>query len=256
MDWIKINTTLPREPKVMRLAAMLGCSRLEALGVAVEWLCWLDGISADGCTGMSAELVNSLFAQPRLVDALCAIGWAHIDDSACVVAANYSTHNGESAKKRTLAAEKKRKQREKAALSPKNGDNCPPKMGTAVSSERGLDKIREYNTETTTQSYNTVVSEKTPCAGLSEPPNDPKTVENFLANQAVCGLRGSELTACAEAFFNDCEAVGWTQKGQPIRNWQAAARAFLTRWQQNKSPKAAAAPVYTFRSSQKQNYDL
>ena len=88
-------------------------------------------------------------------------------------------------------------------------------------------------------------------------PENAEEVQAFMAAQAVCGLKGEELATCAMAFFNDSEAVGWTHKGQPIRDWRAACRAFLARWQQNKSNRAAApASSFTFRSATKQNYDL
>ena len=125
------------------------------------------------------------------------------------------------------------------------------------------DQIREekniYNREIPNGSINTVcggaTAEQRPCITT---PQNAEEVQTFMAAQAVCGLKGEELATCAMAFFNDSEAVGWTHKGQPIRDWRAACRAFLARWQQNKAQRAGAAPVasFTFRSSKKQNYDL
>lgn len=256
MDWVKILVTLPRCPKIMHLAAALGCKRHEALGLAVEYFCWLDGISSDGLTQLTPAQVNEIFARKNLAEALCKIGWAGLDEAGCLYALDFDTHNGESAKKRVLQAEKKRRQRAAKAgqVSPKKGDNCPDFLGQ----EGGLDKIRYSKTEISAQRQSTVFSDAT--AEPRPSGNTPETaeeVQSFMQAQAVCGLKGEELATCAQAFYNDCEAVGWTLKGQPIRDWRAACRAFVARWQQNKGNRGSTAPgSFTFRSATKQNYDL
>ena len=273
MSWIKINTTLPRNPKILLLGQHLGISRYEALGLAVEWLAWLDGITANGETGLSAELMDRLFYTEflsqknvtsvtdicdachtnvtKLSHALSQIGWVEVDKNGIVHVLDFDKHNGETAKKRAEDAERQRKCR-KNKRSQKNV--------TAVTKSR--DQIREekniYNKEDA-YSVNTTVcggatAEQRPCIPV---PQNAEEVQSFMAAQAVCGLRDEELATCAMAFFNDSEAVGWTHKGQPIRDWRAACRAFLARWQQNKSSRGAApSSSFTFRSATKQNYDL
>lgn len=273
MNWIKINTTLPRNPKILLLGQHLGISRYEALGLAVEWLAWLDGITANGETGLSADLMDRLFYTEflsqknvtsvtdicdtchtnvtKLSHALSQIGWLQVDENGIIHVLDFEKHNGETAKKRAEAAERQRKSRS-AKLSQKNVTNVTKKC----------DQIREekniYNKEDTYRVNTTVcggaTAEQRPCINL---PQNAEEVQAFMAAQAVCGLRDEELATCAMAFFNDSEAVGWTHKGQPIRDWRAACRAFLARWQQNKSSRGAApASSFTFRSSKKQNYDL
>ena len=275
MNWIKINTTLPRNPKILLLGQYLGISRYEALGLAVEWLAWLDGITTNGEIELTAELMDGLFYADflsqknvttvmdsrdlchtnvtQLSHALSQIGWIHVDANNKIHVLDFEKHNGETAKKRVEDAERQRKCR-KNKRSQKNV--------TKVTKKR--DQIREdkniYNSEIPNGSINTVCGGATatqrPCKNTT--PESAEEVQAFMAAQAVCGLQGDELATCAMAFFNDCEAVGWTHKGQPIRDWQAACRAFLARWQQNKAQRAGAAPAasFTFRSSKKQNYDL
>ena len=273
MSWVKITTTLPAAPKILMLSELLGISRREALGLAVEWFCWLDGISADGNIGLTADLIDkhffSIFSSQEnmtsvtkkcdmchnfvttLSHALSQIGWIHIDKNGLIHAQEFEKHNGETAKKRAEAVERQRKSRAKK-LSQKNVTNVTKKC----------DQIREekniYKEDIPLESNTTVCVEATAAQrpSISHPEN-AEEVQAFMAAQAVCGLRGEELATCAMAFFNDSEAVGWTHKGQPIRDWRAACRAFLARWQQNKSNRAAApASSFTFRSATKQNYDL
>lgn len=259
MSWIKINTTLPRSPKILLLGQHLGISRYEALGLAVEWLAWLDGITANGETGLSVELMDRLFYTEflsqknvtKLSHALSQIGWIHIDEDGIIHVLDFEKHNGETAKKRAEAAERQRKSRS-ARLSQKNVTRVTKKC------DQRREEKNIYNNEIPNESINTVCGEAAVCdrPSISHPEN-AEEVQAFMAAQAVCGLQGDELATCAMAFFNDCEAVGWTHKGQPIRDWRAACRAFLARWQQNKSGRSAApASSFTFRSATKQNYDL
>lgn len=278
MNWIKINVTLPRSPKILLLGQYLGISRYEALGLAVEWLTWLDGITTNGEIELTAELMDRLFyadflSQKNVTEvidsryvchtnikelshALEKIGWIHVDENNVIHVQDFEKHNGETAKKRAENAERQRKSRKKKKEK-QSQENITPVT-------KKCDQIREdksiYNNEIPNGSINTVCGGATvaprPCKNST--PENVEEVQKFMAAQAVCGLKGEELATCSMAFFNDCEAVGWTFKGQPILDWRAACRAFLARWQQNKAQRGGAAPAsnFTFRSSKKQNYDL
>lgn len=84
----------------------------------------------------------------------------------------------------------------------------------------------------------------------------------YMASLPNCGITGQELATCSQTFFNRSEAVGWTINGQPIRDWRAAARAYLARWQGNNAARKAAdnsptmKPKITYRSQTQQNYEL
>ena len=106
---------------------------------------------------------------------------------------------------------------------------------------------------------------------LSDPPKQSKVplpetadaVLTYIASLPSCGLVGQELTTCAQTFFDRSEAVGWTINGQPIRDWRAAARAYLAKWQGNNASRQAATtsptmnkPKITYRSQTQQNYEL
>jgi hypothetical protein len=237
----------------------LGVSRREALGLAVEWLCWLDSVSSDGSTGLTAELIDTLFFNERLSQdyvtsvtgchkmsqALVAIGWLDADENGQLYAVNFEKHNGESAKKRTEAAERQRLCRARR-LSQKTvtpiTESCDQ-----IREEKNIEKIasKEATKKTTTDKKTTL-------------PETSDEVLLYLSSLPNCALKGDELLTCAETFFNQSEAVGWTLSGQPVRDWRASARAFLARWQNNNASRAAAAPrgKITYRSQTQQNYEL
>lgn len=263
MDWIKVQVTLPRCPKVVKLAKLMGVSRHEALGMAVEWFAWLDGVTDDGRTGLTAAEIEGIFCcNARSVtdgnagvctfcDALCEIGWAEVDENGEINAVNYETHNGKSAKKRAQTAERVRNMRKK---------NCNAKSVTNVTQKALPDKIREdiYNKEIPNGSINTVCGEKDEPARLTcKPlPADADEVKRVMAAQAVCGLKGEELEACAQGFWDDMEACGWTARnGAPLWDWTAAARKYLSSWQRRRELRVPGKPTL-YRSEQPKNYNL
>lgn len=263
MDWIKIQVTLPRCPKVVKLAKLMGVSRHEALGMAVEWFAWLDGVTEDGRTGLTAAEIEGVFCcNARSVtdgnagvytfcDALCEIGWAEVDENGEIYAVNYETHNGKSAKKRAQTAERVRNMRKKKS----NASSV-----TNVTQKALPEKRREdiYNKEIPNESYTTVCGEKNEPAGRTcRPlPEGAAEVQRFMAAQAVCGLKGEELEACARGFFDDMEACGWTARnGAPLYDWQAAARKYVASWQRNALRRQGGTPT-VYRSEQPKNYNL
>lgn len=100
MSWIKIQNTLPESPKVFRLAHMLKVGRMEALGYAVRWFCWLDSHCAEGSTELTARDVDALLGMIGITRAFCELGWAFVDANGYVFVVDYDKHNGENAKKR------------------------------------------------------------------------------------------------------------------------------------------------------------
>ena len=290
MDWIKINTALPRSPKVLRLAALMGIDRSTALGLMIDWLCWLDTATEDGSTGLSAETVNHLFCADlsrclrdkshadsvtnvtqkndkchAFLHSLGEIGWIVLDENGAIFAAEFEKHNGECAKKRAQNAKRQSKKRSESCHA-----NCVTSVTLLSRSKR--DQIREekskYNELHPNASINTVCGGDDAAdvdatrEGVSSNRNLPETADDvltFLAAQPSCGLRGDELLACAEAFFHEFDSVGWVLRGQPIRNWHSAARSFLAKWQNNLASRSAAAPSrgrITYRSETNQNYEL
>lgn len=267
MDWIKINTALPRSPKVRRLASLMGVDKHTALGLVLDWLCWVDSATADGCTGLTVDEINAEFAcnantvtacnassvTPcnaqvlQYCNAMLEIGWAELDENGIVHVHNFEAHNGENAKRRAQGAKRVAVMRKRVC----NANSVTPCNATSVTREEKRREDKKIDSKEST---------KKPQKGGNVPlPETSDEVLTYIAAQPNCGLTGDELTACVETFFNQSEAVGWTLNGQPVRDWRASARAFLAKWQNNIASRAAAAPrtgKITYRSETQQNYDL
>lgn len=258
MDWIKVNTSLARSPKVRRMASLMGVDKHTALGLMLDWLCWVDSATADGYTGLTVDEINAEFAcnavcvtpcndqALQYCNAMLEIGWVTLDENGIVCVHNFEAHNGDNAKRRAQGAKRVSVMRKRAC----NAKSVTPGNAPSVTRE---EKRREEKKEDSDES-----SKKTRRDGKTPLPETSDEVLSFLAAQPNCGLKGDELLACAEAFFNDFEAVGWTMRNQPIQNWHSAARAFLARWQGNNASREAAAPrgKITYRSQTQQNYEL
>ena len=199
MSWIKVKVILPREPRVLKLAGLLGVTRHEALGLLVDWFCWLDGVTEDGATGLQAEQINSLF-------------------------------------------------------------ECNAKSVTGCNADDVTreDKRRIYKNSKDAYRTNTTVSvenEATERRAGKPLPETAEEVEQFMKAQAICGLKGEELSACTSSFFADMEACGWTARnGAPLFDWHAAARKYLNTWQRKTA--SSHSNKITYRSEQPINYDL
>ena len=134
MAWIKVQSTLPESPKVFRLARLLGVSRMEALGYAVRWFCWLDSHCADGATELQEEDVDALIGTSGITRAFCALGWAFLDENGYVFVQEYEKHNGESAKKRAETQSRVAAHRERLA----EKDSCNAKSVTLALPDQNI----------------------------------------------------------------------------------------------------------------------
>ena len=134
-DWIKLRHSLLRSPKLRGLMRALKCNKHTALGLAVEWLCWIDEQTEDGETGLTPDELADELGFRGCANALCSIGWAALGEDGTVHALEFGKHCGDSAKKRAEEAMRKAQQRanvpKKAGqMSQKKRDKCPEKAGT------------------------------------------------------------------------------------------------------------------------------
>ena len=99
-SWIKVQVTLPESPKIFRLARLLGVGRMEALGYAVRWFCWLDTHCANGSTELTESDVDALIGRVGITRAFCELEWASVDAEGYVLVLDFDKHNGKSSKQR------------------------------------------------------------------------------------------------------------------------------------------------------------
>lgn len=114
-DWLKLNHSLVRSPKVRGLMRALRCKKHAALGLAVAWLCWVDEQTTDGQTGLSPDELDDEIGFRGCAEALISIGWAALGVDGLVYAVEFGKHCGDSAKKRALDNTRKANQRARDA---------------------------------------------------------------------------------------------------------------------------------------------
>lgn len=105
--WIKWEKGLMRKPEIMAIAQALGCSDAHAAGVCMTVWEWADDVTTEGIIRIDKRSVDKVSGQPGLADAMVAVGWLVVSDSA-IQFPNYDRHNGLTAKERALDANRKR----------------------------------------------------------------------------------------------------------------------------------------------------
>jgi len=118
--WIKIETHTPDKTEIRHLARLCHCSQAEAFLAFFRVLVWLDEQTEDGHVDFfTAEDADDIAGVKGIGAALAAVRWIIFGPSGAVVA-NWDRHNGQSAKRRCLDAERSRRLRERHAASVTN----------------------------------------------------------------------------------------------------------------------------------------
>lgn len=113
-DWIKMRVSLATDPAVIGMATSLDRSEFEVVGMLHHLWGWADAHSRDGhADGVTVKWVNRFVQCDGFADAMAHVGWLLVTETG-IVFPHFDRHNGESAKARGLAAERKRKQRSAA----------------------------------------------------------------------------------------------------------------------------------------------
>lgn len=110
-DWIKMRNDLADDPAVIGMAARLGVDEFSIVGRLHRFWSWADRHSRDGhATGVTKAWIDRYVQCDGFADALETCAWLVVENCGVTIP-NFERHNGESAKKRGLATERKRKQR-------------------------------------------------------------------------------------------------------------------------------------------------
>lgn len=107
-NWLKVETSLPDKPEVIRIGRMLALSPEAVCGWLLRFWTWVDTNSVDGCVdGVVDSDVDMVVALPGFASALVSVKWLEFDaKTKKMVLPNFDRHNGESAKKRALKTER------------------------------------------------------------------------------------------------------------------------------------------------------
>lgn len=216
-NWIKVLNTLPRSRAVFSLMRGMRCKRHAAIGLAVDWFCWLDENSTGGETGMTDEEIDEVLGAKGAAKSLAEIGWIEHDEAGFVVAVDFCKHNGISAKRRAETARRVTKCKAKGNA----------KSVTKVASGALPDKRRIYNKENGS-------TDVEPKERRGARPSGAAEVDSYLSTLPVLKLTPEQRQRAAAAYFDEMESVGWVDKqGRNVWDWRAAARRWAASWANN-----------------------
>jgi hypothetical protein len=114
-DWIKMRVGLHTHPKIVRIASASNADRLRVIGALHSAWCLFDAHSIDGkLEGYSLATLDELIGFTGFGLAMQSVGWL-LEDGGSLVMPSFSTHNGQSAKRRAQDSERKREVRKQSA---------------------------------------------------------------------------------------------------------------------------------------------
>jgi len=110
-DWIKMRVDLADDPSVIGIAVALDCSEFEVVGMLHRFWSWADAQSVNGhATSVTKEWIDRYVQRTGFAEALGKAGWLK-EEKGGISIPNFDRHNGQSAKKRVLDAQRQRKRR-------------------------------------------------------------------------------------------------------------------------------------------------
>lgn len=116
-DWIKMRTSLPRNPKVVRLSVTLKAHASAVCGACFVLWALADEHSEDGrLPGYTYEVIDAVVGLPGFCAAASdpEVGWVSTNAQG-IVLPRFSDHNGATAKRRANGSKRANKLREKAS---------------------------------------------------------------------------------------------------------------------------------------------
>jgi len=104
MAWIKVEHNIATKIEVFQMAQMLQINRQEIVGHLVNFWVWADQNTEDGKILGNTDVIDILTI-PDFGDALINVGWLNVIDQFIEIP-KFLLHNGSSAKKRALTAQR------------------------------------------------------------------------------------------------------------------------------------------------------
>lgn len=139
-DWIKMRVDLQSHPKVVRILSATKSDKLRVIGGLHAVWAVFDTHSVDGrLAGYTADLMDHVIGWPGFSAAMMAVGWLGMEGPETLVIPEFSTHNGQSAKRRAEDQKRKRDSRS----NPQPVRNMSANEDDKLQSESGLERERE-----------------------------------------------------------------------------------------------------------------
>lgn len=212
-DWIKMEMDLPEKPEVIRMACLLSMDRFAIVGRLHRVWSWWNKHSVDGhAPGVTETFLDELAGCDGFSAALREVDWLQARSGSLAVP-HFDRHNGQSAKTRAQANERKKVSRTKR-------DGCHASSVTKTRPEKRREEKREGN------AAHPPPSEDGEGAGIARP-----TLEQARGGAAAVGVAQD----VAEEWWNCREASDWTKGaggGGTVtvgRNWQADLKTYANR---------------------------
>ena len=109
-DWIKMRVDLTDDPVVIAIADSLQIHETHVVGLLHKIWSWADKHAENGhAKSVTLSWVDRFIGVTGFADAMVSVSWMASDDG--VKFPHFDRHNGESAKKRAHATERKRAER-------------------------------------------------------------------------------------------------------------------------------------------------
>lgn len=128
-----MRIALADDPAVISIAARLSIDEFTVVGMLHHLWGWADTQSRDGhAPGVTNVWIDRYIRHAGFAEAMISVGWLEVDDAG-VTFPKFDRHNGETAKTRALAAERKRNQRGK--VTKEDGQVSRSERDTSVTRE-------------------------------------------------------------------------------------------------------------------------
>lgn len=190
-DWIKMRANLRSDPAVVSIARALRLDVDAVVGKLHAVWSWADGVTEDGLVdGVDAELVDEIARRKGFAAAMAATprsAWLIIRGNG-VEFPRFDRHNGKSAKRRALDAERKRLDRDPVSARPPTRVRDPSASNADMPrTKSGPEKRREEKTT----GDETERREQLPAAGAAGPPEPrPRRVPSAPHQELIAWFEG------------------------------------------------------------------
>jgi len=105
-DWIKMRVDLTDDPAVISIADALQVNETHVVGLLHKAWCWADRHAENGhAKSVTLSWLDRHIGVTGFAQAMVSVGWLAVDDG--LKFPHFDRHNGESAKKRSAATERK-----------------------------------------------------------------------------------------------------------------------------------------------------
>ncbi len=218
--WIKVEKGTPDKPEVLQMAADLNIEDPDTItGKLVRVWSWFDSNSENGhAPSVTNVLLDRLTGVKGFCDSMILVGWLEKTDDGVLIP-NYDRHLGQSAKKRGLDAERKRKSRDKSRKEP---DKLTTEIGLEERESREDIDIPQQPAKTAACQYQKIADLFNKNRGQL-PECQRMNDKRKRAAKKFYGTMGSDLTKVDEYFSFVCATLSTKPfyYGDNNTNWKA-----------------------------------